>query len=204
MSVAGLGDFLREHRAQALHNASLRELSRRSGGQVSATYLGTLERGAHPKSGKVVHPSAEILKIIADAYDVSYAHLLHLANYLPNESAYTFTQEERDIVDASSSSDPLAVVLANLLMERQRENTLREEKEKIREEKEREAQANERLRIEKEYALRERELEAIRIPEQQRFNQVAEDLHQLVKQITSPHATGLPDEPEATETSYGR
>lgn len=197
-----LGDYLKAAR-QAL-GLSLRDAARRTNGAVSHTYLGDLERGNDRRTGKPLHPSPLVLRALADVYQVSYDELMQRAGYTFGARApHVGLKGETDAVP-QPGPDSLASVLASLLLERQRQDTLREEKEKIREEKEREAQANERLRIEKEYALRERELEAIRIPEQQRFNQVAEDLHQLVTQMMSSHAADLADESEAAGTSYGR
>lgn len=197
-----LGTFLRDTR-KAL-GFSLRHVAQLSGGGISHTYLGDLEREVDRRTGKVLHPSPLVLQTLAHIYGVDYGYLMHLAGY--DEGAVTTgaTTPKGDMPTVPSpNQESLASVLAGLLLERQRESTLREEKEKIREEKEREAQANERLRIEKEYALRERELEAIRIPEQQRFTQIADDLHRLVLQL-APHSSSLPDESEAAETSYGR
>ena len=74
-----LGDLLKELRGKE----SLRDASKRIG--ISHTYLDTLEKGFDKRSGSVVKPSPETLKMIAEAYNYDYEELMVKTGYIEAE-----------------------------------------------------------------------------------------------------------------------
>lgn len=60
---------------------SVREASERTGGMVSHTYIGELERSNDPRTKKPISPSPTVLEALATAYGVSYEYLMELAGY---------------------------------------------------------------------------------------------------------------------------
>lgn len=74
-----LGDLLKELRG----NESLRDASKRIG--ISHTYLDTLEKGVDKRSGSIVKPSPETLKMIAEAYNYDYESLMVKTGYIEVE-----------------------------------------------------------------------------------------------------------------------
>lgn len=79
MNVRELGDTLKKLRGRQ----SLREVSKKTG--ISHTYLGILEKGHDPRTGKPVNPSPETLRLLAQAYDYPYKRLLKLSGYLEED-----------------------------------------------------------------------------------------------------------------------
>lgn len=67
-----LGERLRESRMRK--NLSLREAAEMIG--VSHTYLNSLEKGQHPKTGRPVNPSAKMLQRISEGYGIPLEELL--------------------------------------------------------------------------------------------------------------------------------
>jgi transcriptional regulator with XRE-family HTH domain len=74
-----IGDFLRELRG----NRSLRDIQKISG--VSYTYLRSIEIGVDPRSGNEIVPTPQTLEKLAAAYNRSYAELMVLAGYWPED-----------------------------------------------------------------------------------------------------------------------
>lgn len=74
-----LGDLLKELRGKE----SLRDASKRIG--ISHTYLDTLEKGVDKRSGSIVKPSPETLKMIAEAYNYDYEELMVRTGYIEAE-----------------------------------------------------------------------------------------------------------------------
>jgi len=74
-----LGNLLKELRGKE----SLRDASKRIG--ISHTYLDTLEKGVDKRSGSIVKPSPETLKMIAEAYNYGYEELMVKAGYIETE-----------------------------------------------------------------------------------------------------------------------
>lgn len=66
-----LGEVIKAYREE--HDLSLADFARIS--RVSKSYISVLERGRHPKTGKPVYPSTEIVKQVADAMGMSIAQL---------------------------------------------------------------------------------------------------------------------------------
>jgi transcriptional regulator with XRE-family HTH domain len=64
---------------------SLRNASTRIG--ISHNYLNNLEKGIDPRTGKVIHPSPEILEKIGKAYSYSYDELMKLAGYTKDNTS---------------------------------------------------------------------------------------------------------------------
>ncbi|WP_121605554.1 helix-turn-helix domain-containing protein [Virgibacillus sp. Bac332] len=74
--MSDIGKLLIELRGKE----SLREASKRIG--ISHTYLDTIEKGFDKRSGKVVKPSPDTLRLISNAYNYPYIKLLRLAGYI--------------------------------------------------------------------------------------------------------------------------
>ncbi|QPQ35939.1 helix-turn-helix domain-containing protein [Lysinibacillus sp. JNUCC-52] len=87
-----LGEYLKELRGKE----SLRDASSRIG--ISHTYLDTIEKGYDKRSGKIVNPTPETLKLISKAYMCEYEDLMTRAGYLENENKKTqMSKDELDI-----------------------------------------------------------------------------------------------------------
>ena len=76
VKVNEFGEYLRQLRGER----SLRDIHEATG--VSHTYLSTLEKGFDPRTKKKRKPSFDVLKKLADFYDVSYIELLIKADYI--------------------------------------------------------------------------------------------------------------------------
>lgn len=85
-----LGELLKELRGKE----SLRDASKRIG--ISHTYLDTVEKGFDKRSGKVVNPTPETLKLISKAYSYDYEKLMTLAGYLESDKIISSEQEEAE------------------------------------------------------------------------------------------------------------
>ena len=70
------GSYLRDLRGKD----SLRKVQESTG--ISHTYLSTLEKGFDPRTKKERKPSFEVLKKLANYYEVSYIELLQKAGYI--------------------------------------------------------------------------------------------------------------------------
>ncbi len=84
MEVESFGQFIKDLRKR--QRMSLRDVEKESG--VSNAYIAQLEKGDRPA------PSADILKKLARAYNVTVRELLMKAGYL-DEPEVTATEEER-------------------------------------------------------------------------------------------------------------
>lgn len=89
-----LGDILIKLRGKL----SLREAAKRSG--LSYSYISSLEKGKHPKTGAAINPTPEILRSLAKAYNYPHEELMKLAGHLDKqtegkeEKKHTDTQKE--------------------------------------------------------------------------------------------------------------
>jgi transcriptional regulator with XRE-family HTH domain len=93
--MEALGDFIRNRRKQA--NLSLRQLAEKT--RLSNPYLSQIERGLH-------QPSMRVIKLIADALNVSAETLLTQAGLLHHGSGEEDQGEHRDpAVESAISSD---------------------------------------------------------------------------------------------------
>lgn len=92
-----LGDFLRELRGKE----SLRSVSQRIDGRLSHSYISDLEKGVS-RRGTPINPTPEALKILSEAYDVSYDKLMNLAGYLDNK------------IDKEVSNDKIRTIAAHI------------------------------------------------------------------------------------------
>lgn len=70
-----LGDLLIKLRG----GLSLREAAKRSG--LSYSYISSLEKGKHPRTGAPINPTPEILRNLSKAYNHPYEELMKLAGY---------------------------------------------------------------------------------------------------------------------------
>lgn len=77
--MSTLGKYLKELRGKE----SLRDASKRIG--ISHTYLDTLEKGVDKRSGSIVKPTPETLKMLAEAYKCDYEELMIKAGYIESE-----------------------------------------------------------------------------------------------------------------------
>lgn len=73
--MSELGDYLRKLRGRL----SLREAAKRSG--LSHSYIDSLEKGVHPRTGATINPSPDILRSLARAYGEQYSDLMKIAGY---------------------------------------------------------------------------------------------------------------------------
>ncbi|WP_144527198.1 helix-turn-helix domain-containing protein [Bacillus pumilus] len=75
-----LGEYLKKVRG----TMSQREAARKIG--ISNTYLGKIEDGIDPRTGKEIKPTPDSLKLIAKAYNCDYEELMILAGYIKKPS----------------------------------------------------------------------------------------------------------------------
>lgn len=94
-----LHDFLIKKRKEL--NLSLRNASKLIG--ISHSYLSTLEKGIDPRNNAPVKPTPETLKMISDAYNVSYDYLMQLSGYISteNNTSQLTKKDEKDIEKAT-------------------------------------------------------------------------------------------------------
>lgn len=85
-----LGELIKELRGKE----SLRDASKRIG--ISHTYLDTVEKGFDKRSGKIVNPTPETLKLISKAYNYEYEVLMTLAGYLETDKMNSSEQDEAE------------------------------------------------------------------------------------------------------------
>lgn len=97
--MEALGDFIRKRRKQA--NLSLRQLAEKT--RLSNPYLSQIERGLH-------QPSMRVIKLIADALNVSAETLLTQAGLLHHGEDDTVTADAPvpAVEDAISGDDRLS------------------------------------------------------------------------------------------------
>ncbi len=71
-----LGKYLKKLRGKK----SLREISKKTNGELSHSYISDLEKGVS-RRGNVIKPSPNTLKILAEAYNADFNYLMNLAGY---------------------------------------------------------------------------------------------------------------------------
>lgn len=76
-----LGELLKKLRGEL----SLREAASRSG--LSYSYISSLEKGKHPRTGAPIKPTPEILRSLAKAYNYSYEELLKVTGVIDDSVA---------------------------------------------------------------------------------------------------------------------
>jgi transcriptional regulator with XRE-family HTH domain len=81
-------------------NKTLREVAEKAG--ISHTYLGVLEKGIDPRSGKQIKPSTDTLERLAKAYKYPYEKLLKAAGYLNNDDNKSTDAELEDFLRNSN------------------------------------------------------------------------------------------------------
>ncbi|MGI6328102.1 MAG: helix-turn-helix domain-containing protein [Dethiobacteria bacterium] len=81
-------------------NKTLREVAEKAG--ISHTYLGVLEKGIDPRSGKQIKPSTDTLERLAKAYKYPYEKLLKAAGYLYNDDNKSTDAELEDFLRNSN------------------------------------------------------------------------------------------------------
>lgn len=74
-----LGELLKKLRGEL----SLREVAKRSG--LSYSYISSLEKGKHPRTGAPINPTPDILRSLAKAYNYPHEELMKLAGHLDKE-----------------------------------------------------------------------------------------------------------------------
>ncbi len=79
---------------------TLREVAEKAG--ISHTYLGVLEKGIDPRSGKQIKPSTDTLERLAKAYKYPYENLLKAAGYLNNDGNKPTDAELEDFLRNSN------------------------------------------------------------------------------------------------------
>jgi transcriptional regulator with XRE-family HTH domain len=77
--VYELGELLKRLRGEL----SLREAANRSG--LSYSYISSLEKGKHPRTGAPINPTPDILRSLAKAYNYPYSDLMRMAGYSYDE-----------------------------------------------------------------------------------------------------------------------
>ncbi|MGQ2376312.1 helix-turn-helix domain-containing protein [Companilactobacillus zhachilii] len=71
-----LGSYLKELRGKE----SLRDVSKRTNGKISHSYIADLEKGVSRRGNKI-SPSPETLKVLSKVYNTDYDKLMKLAGY---------------------------------------------------------------------------------------------------------------------------
>lgn len=76
-------------------NLSLREAAKKSG--LSYSYISSLEKGRHPRTGAPINPTPEILRSLSKAYNYSYEDLMKLAGYTDEDGNIQSETEESNM-----------------------------------------------------------------------------------------------------------
>lgn len=108
-----LGNYLKELRG----SRSLREISEATGGKVSHSYIGELEKGISHR-GNAISPSPDKLKALASVYSVSYSKLMQLAGYetVPDNIIPTSSADFTEVpVVGTIKAGPNGLALENYL-----------------------------------------------------------------------------------------
>lgn len=74
---------------------SLREAAKRSG--LSYSYISSLEKGKHPRTGATINPTPEILRSLAKAYNYPHEELMKLAGYIDSAEDEAIHNEETNL-----------------------------------------------------------------------------------------------------------
>ena len=108
-----LGEIIKNYRD--LHNnMSMDEFYSKSG--ISKAYIGLLEKNKHPKTGKEIKPSLEIVKQAARAMDMEYDTLLSRI-----DSDITLNEKQKNMIPIYGSvaaGSPLFITLKTLIFQR--------------------------------------------------------------------------------------
>ncbi|MGJ5835931.1 helix-turn-helix domain-containing protein [Bacillus sp. G402] len=104
--MSKLGEYLIKARGKL----SQREAAKRIG--ISHTYLGKIENGKDPRTGKDIKPTPETLKLISKAYQCDYEELMIKAGYIDenetsNSEGPKLTEHQRKIYEWAKSHDGL-------------------------------------------------------------------------------------------------
>jgi len=94
-----VGKYLERVRMQK--KMSLREAAEKSG--ISYSYIRDIEIGKSRKTGKEVKASVDVLKRLAEAYDLDYADLLERAGYLDESMIYDAARKVNHVIREVSS-----------------------------------------------------------------------------------------------------
>jgi transcriptional regulator with XRE-family HTH domain len=103
-----LGNLLRKLRGKE----SLREVSKRAG--TSHTYLGVIEKGIDPRTGKPVKPTPQTLRVLSKTYNYPYEELMKLSGYL-NEGDSAAVRETKEVYALKKITAEHRVELENVL-----------------------------------------------------------------------------------------
>lgn len=82
-------------------NLSLRDAGKLIG--ISHSYLSNLEKGIDPRTNTSINPTPDTLKLISDAYNLSYTKLMELTGYI--DEGYSNRKLEEDTDQFNSSKD---------------------------------------------------------------------------------------------------
>lgn len=82
---------------------SLREAAARSG--LSYSYISSLEKGKHPRTGAPINPTPEILRSLAKAYNYPHEELMRKAGYLDKEEQRDPAEKLIDYLDVLELTD---------------------------------------------------------------------------------------------------
>jgi transcriptional regulator with XRE-family HTH domain len=103
ISVANmLGDYIKSYRRE--HRMSLRDLARIC--DVSYTHIYTIESGADPRTGKTINVTTDILLRLGRGMGVDSRFLYELSVGIQGKPIYTFTDEERRLVEGYRNATP--------------------------------------------------------------------------------------------------
>jgi transcriptional regulator with XRE-family HTH domain len=99
--VYELGELLKRLRGKL----SLREAAKRSG--LSYSYISSLEKGKHPRTGAPINPTPDILRSLAKAYNYPHEELMMLAGHLDKETKDDIHKEETEADAKRKKGNPL-------------------------------------------------------------------------------------------------
>ncbi|WP_144525746.1 helix-turn-helix domain-containing protein [Bacillus pumilus] len=97
-----------EYLIKARGGISQRKAARQIG--ISHTFLGNMENGKDPRTGKEIKPTPETLKLISKAYRCDYEELMKIAGYIDesatsNSESPKLTQHQRMIYQWAKKHD---------------------------------------------------------------------------------------------------
>lgn len=82
---------------------SLRDASKLIG--ISHSYLSNLEKGADPRTNTSINPTPDTLKLLSNAYNLSYTKLMELAGYINNNYSNSEIDGENDQFTSNEDMD---------------------------------------------------------------------------------------------------
>lgn len=130
-----LGEIIKKYRIE--HDMSMDAFSEKS--HISKAYISLLEKNKHPRTGKPIAPSIEIIKQAADAMGMDFNDLFAMIDsdvevsaprpqaYYLNEETARIAQEVFDdpdlrvLFDASRNAKPEAIRLAAEMLRQMKE-----------------------------------------------------------------------------------